>query len=249
VKPRLLDLFCCEGGAAAGYVEAGFEVHGVDLVHIDPTERKKQTRAMRARYLAAGGTSFTVADATTFPLDGFDVVHASPPCKDHTELASLSGGDGTGWMLPHTIGRIRESGLPYVIENVVSASTKRHMDGAIMLCGSMFGLGAPGTGFRRNGVTTHIPPWRTLQRHRLFLTSFPVLVPPDQCSGKPVGGVYGTGGGGQMTRGYKFNSAESRLAMQMPWASRNGCSQAIPPAYTQFLGDLMMAALSSVGAR
>ncbi len=236
VSPRLLDLFCCEGGAAAGYAATGFEVHGFDLVHPDEKKRARRSSAMRDRYLQSGAASFTVADATEVPLDGFDAVHASPPCKDHTDLAALSGGDGTGWMLPHTIERLRASGMPFVVENVASPSTKRHMDGAVM----MFGLGCRGTGYRRGGVTTHIPAWRTLQRHRLFLTSFSVLAPPDQCAGRPIVGVYGTGGGGQMTRGYKATPAEAREAMGMPWASRNGCSQAIPPAYTRFLGELLM---------
>lgn len=246
-RPRLLDLFCGEGGAAAGYVAAGFEVHGVDLVHPDPEEQTKRAPAMRRRYLASGATSFTAADATTYPLADFDAVHGSPPCKDHTDLAALAGGDGTGWMLPHTIGRIRESGLPFVVENVDSPSTRKHMDGAAMLCGSMFGLGAQGPGFRRRGVVTRVPAWLTLKRHRLFVTSFPLMVPPCTCSGRPIGGVYGTGGGGQMTRGYKFGAAESREAMGVPWASRDGVSQAIPPAYTCFLGGHLRAQLHVAG--
>lgn len=212
-RPRLLDLFAGEGGAAAGYVRRGFEVHGYD-----------SNPKLRDRYLASGAASFTEADATTVPLDGFDLVHASPPCKDHTDLAAQSGGDGTGWMLPHTVARLRASGLPYVIENVEGAEA--YMDGAVMLCGSMFGLGADG---------------RILRRHRLFLTSFAVLTPPDDCSGRPTVGVYGTGGGGQMTRGYKATLEQARVAMQMPWASRQGVSQAIPPAYTEFLGEQLLA--------
>ena len=30
--PRLLDLFCCAGGAGMGYHRAGFDVTGVDVV-------------------------------------------------------------------------------------------------------------------------------------------------------------------------------------------------------------------------
>ena len=126
-----------------------------------------------------------------------------------------------------------------MIENVEGA--KRLMDGAVMLCGSMFGLG---------GWTGPVA-YRVLKRHRLFLTSFPVLTPPDQCSGQSVIGVYGTGGGGQMTRGYKADLAQARAVMQMPWASRDGVSQAIPPAYTAFLGEHLMAELGALagGAR
>ena len=30
-RPKLLDLFCCEGGASKGYARAGFDVYGLDL--------------------------------------------------------------------------------------------------------------------------------------------------------------------------------------------------------------------------
>lgn len=211
---RIADLFCGEGGAAAGYVRRGHEVHGYD-----------SNPKLRDRYLASGATSFTVADATEVDLTGFDMIHASPPCKDHNDLAAQSGGDGSGWMLPHTIQRVRAAGVPYVVENVEGA--EQHMNGAVMLCGSMFGLGT--------WCGTEVKAMRWLRRHRLFITSFAVLTPPDQCSGKPIVGVYGTGGGGQMTRGYKATTHEARVAMVMPWASRDGVSQAVPPAFTEYL--------------
>lgn len=238
-RPKLLDLFCCEGGAARGYTDAGFDVYGVDA-----------STSVEARYLQSGARWFERYDATRFPLGRFDAIHASPPCKDHTDLASLSGGDGTGWMLPHTIARLRKwhrrTGRPFVVENVQSASTKQHMDGAVMLCGSMFDLGAmTQERIEARGELAEMNVWRCLKRHRLFLASFAVLAPPDQCARQLIGGVYGTGGGGRMTRGYKFNLAESRLAMEMPWASRDGCSQAIPPAFARFLGELMMRELAT----
>lgn len=214
--PLLIDRFCGEGGAAAGYVRRGFRVWGVD-----------NNPKLEARYLASGAERFICADANTWtPDEEPDAEHWSPPCKDHTDLAAQSGGDGTGWMLPAAIATARASGRPYVVENVEGA--KRHMDGAAMLCGSMFGLG--------------VGP-RILKRHRLFLTSFPILTPPDRCSGRLVIGVYGTGGGGQMTRGYKATAAEARTVMGMPWASRDGTAQAIPPAYTELLAEYLLAEL------
>lgn len=219
MRPLLIDRFCGEGGAAAGYVRRGFRVWGVD---INPK--------LESRYLASGAERFICADANTWEPDEEPAAeHWSPPCKDWTDLAAQSGGDGTGWMLPHAIERARNSGRPHVVENVEGA--KNVMDGAVMLCGSMFGLG---------GWTGPVA-YRVLKRHRLFLTSFPVLTPPDQCSGQSVIGVYGTGGGGQMTRGYKASLAQARAVMQMPWASRDGVSQAIPPAYSGFLGEHLMA--------
>lgn len=208
--PRLLDLFCGEGGAAAGYRLAGWDVVGVDS-------------RPQPRY----PYEFHQGEATAWPLDGYDAVHASPPCHDHSDLAARTGRDhGTAWMLPHMIERLRASGLPFVVENVAGHRVRQYMDGAAMLCGSMFGLGAVDGGA-----------YRILKRHRLFVCSFPVLTPPDQCAGRQVGGVYGTGGGGKMTRGYKFGRTAGAAAMGIDWATRQGLAQAIPPAYTQFLGE------------
>jgi DNA (cytosine-5)-methyltransferase 1 len=223
-KPRLLDLFCREGGAAAGYVRAGWEVHGVDI------------EDHGARYLQSGAASFTQADATTFDLSGYDAVRASPPCQDISATMGFGFAErGTGWMLPHTVARFqRELTVPWEIENVESRKVKAYMPGAIRLCGSMFSLGAHDSLGR----------YRVLRRHRLFLTSFPVDVPPCTCRGKLVGGVYGHGeqkvnGGG----GYGFAADAARIAMDMPWASREGCTEAIPPAYGAFLGRQLMAYL------
>src|SRR5260221_13165852 len=68
-RPRLLDLFCKAGGCAKGYADAGFEVVDVDIY---PQPRYPY--------------EFHLADALTFSLDGFDVIHASPPCHHFTTM-------------------------------------------------------------------------------------------------------------------------------------------------------------------
>lgn len=220
MKPRLLDLFCGAGGAAMGYKRAGFHVTGVDI--------KPQPNY--------AGDVFHQTDALDYlgelldrlyPFNAFDAIHASPPCQAYSTLAHRTGGDYPD-MVADTRSLLRLTELPYVIENVVGAP----LDNPVTLCGSMFGLGSTGDDGQ----------YRQLRRHRLFETNFPVMVPPCQHKGQPVG-VYGTGGGGHMTRGYKGDTREYREAMDMPWATKAEIAQAIPPAYTEHIGGYLMTAV------
>lgn len=146
--PRLLDLFCGAGGAAMGYYLAGFTVVGVD---IEPQPNYP--------------FEFHQADATTYPLEGFDVRTGSPPCDDFTPVKTRGALRGNAWMLQHTIERFRAAGGPYVVENVPMAHAE--MPGAYRFCGRAFGL-------------------HPLKRHRLFLTDVSMLVPPCACSRRQV---------------------------------------------------------------
>jgi hypothetical protein len=120
MRPRLLDLFCGAGGAAVGYDRAGFDVVGVD---IRPQPRYPY--------------EFHQGDALTFPLDGFDAVHASPPCQAY---ANVTAWRGIPEEHPDLVGparaRLTGSGLPWVIENVPEAPIRPDL----LLCGSQFGL-------------------------------------------------------------------------------------------------------------
>jgi DNA (cytosine-5)-methyltransferase 1 len=210
-RPVILDLFSGAGGAAVGYHRAGFDVVGVD---INPQPRYP--------------FEHHVADAMTFPLDGFDAIHASPPCQDHSQLHRNYGAPshGTGHLLEATLERLRDSGLPWVIENVVGAP----LPSAFVLCGATFGLGASGM---------------DLNRHRQFETSFPMLAPPCQHRRGLTIGVYGNGTNKWHRKklGRNLLIAEMREAMGIDWMTRDELTQAIPPAYTQFIGEYLLEAV------
>lgn len=119
--PRLLDLFCCQGGAARGYADVGFDIVGVD---IDPQPRYPYP--------------FHQRDAVEFArIHGrhFDAIHASPPCQAHSNAQKLMGNDHPDLIAP-TRAVLIELGKPFVIENVPGAP----LVDPVELCGSMFGL-------------------------------------------------------------------------------------------------------------
>jgi DNA (cytosine-5)-methyltransferase 1 len=221
VRPRLLDLFCRAGGCSVGYDRAGFDVTGVD---IDPQPDYP--------------FPFIQADALEVLADpdflaGYEVIHTSPPCQAYSDLHHL-----TDTAHPDLVAPVRAAlqawGGFYVIENVEGAP----LTGALRLCGSEFDLWADCV----DGVR------RQLRRHRLFESNV-WLMGAGGChhKGQPIG-VYGTGGGGQMTRGYKGNLAESRQATGATWMNRSDVSQCVPPAYTEFLGGQLLAALREEAA-
>lgn len=222
-KPRLLDLFCCQGGAARGYADAGFEVVGVD---IEPQPRYP--------------FEFIQIDALALNrlfLARFDAIHASPPCQFATALRHAPNGKKHPNLIPQTRALLKASGLPYVIENVEQAV--EHLLSPTLLCGTMFGLGVDGF---------------ELQRHRLFETSFPLSAPECDHSGGPVVGVYG---GHARNRSSKHGGRGTRdiwegghrracsVSMGMDWATLDGMSEAIPPAYTRFIGAQLLQHLQS----
>jgi DNA (cytosine-5)-methyltransferase 1 len=207
-RPRLLDLFSGAGGAAVGYHRAGFDVVGVD---INPQPRYP--------------FEHHVADAMTFPLDGFDAIHASPPCQEHSTLRGMwnAKDHGTAWMLDATRQRLHAWGGPYVIENVMGAD----MPDSLMLCGASFGLTVDGY---------------HLRRHRRFQSNVFMIGPGCGCF-LPALGVYGNGGTGRHARGTKATIAQARAIMDIDWMTTKEISQAIPPAYTQFIGEYLLEAV------
>jgi DNA (cytosine-5)-methyltransferase 1 len=200
VKPRLLDLFCGAGGATKGYQLAGFHVTGVD---INP----------QPNYC---GDAFVQADAMTFPLDGYDLIHASPPCQRYSAMSVCRPGlaDNYPDLVAATRARLEEWGGRYVIENVPRAPLLN----PVTLCGFMFGL--------------------RLYRHRLFESNRLLLVPdhPRHTVRTSRAGHYEPG----TIISVAGNCAPigvAREVMGIGWTNRAELAEAIPPAYTWFLGE------------
>lgn len=232
MRPLLLDLFCCQGGAARGWHEAGFDVLGVDQ---DPQPRYPY--------------EFVQADVFQF-LDWWRrlrgrrrpvvLAHASPPCQHDSNLSKSHNGRPQDH--PDLIGPTREAllelGLPYVIENVAGA--RRKLLDPIMLCGTMF-------------------PGLRVTRHRYFECHGFDPGPTPQHNAHPLHYTldkrkahYGrldemtafvmVNGGGNCT------VAAARDAMGIDWMNKHGLNEAIPPAYTRWIGERFLAAQQQVAA-
>lgn len=214
---KLLDLFCGQGGCSVGYHRAGFEVVGVDI-NRQPRYPFEFHQADAFEYLAAHWQEY-------------DVIHASPPCQRYSVTRNVTGrGDAHPDLVGRTRETLRTTGKPYVIENVEGAP----LENALMLCGSMFGLG--------------------VLRHRLF-ECCPVLVfPPATCD--HIGGVlpmWWRSRQAALARGETFRYVtvagksflmdEGKRAMGIDWMTRDGLAQAIPPAYTEYIGRQLLALL------
>jgi DNA (cytosine-5)-methyltransferase 1 len=210
VRPRLLDLFCGAGGAAVGYSRAGFDVVGVDI--------KPQPRYP---------FEFHQGDAMTYSLDGFDAIHASPPCQRYTALKSVFDASGYEDLAEATRSRLVGSGLPWVIENVVGAPIRRDL----ILCAAPFGLRS--------------------YRHRIFESNVFLWNPEHprhttRVNRRKKNRRDHWDAGGFVTVVGDIGSYVGPEAMGIDWMTGNELSQAIPPAYTEFIGKQLLASIEAV---
>lgn len=236
-----------------GYHRAGFEVFGIDIrpqKNYPFAFHQGDVLAVVTALLRGERVAFTCKDGGVIELglSDFDAIHASPPCQKHSALAVLPCVQAKGHvdLIPQTRAFLEAAGLPYVIENVMGAPVQ-----GIMLCGTMFDLGSGDA---------------ELQRHRLFETSWFIWGAPVCRHGKPsvigvygghirdrrrVIGVYGKGceqRGGQRNkngRAPNFSIHQGREAMGIDWMTQVELSQAIPPAYTEWLGRQLVAQVTS----
>lgn len=199
MKPRLLDLFCGAGGATRGYQLAGFHVTGVDI-------------NSQPHYV---GDAFHQADAMSWDPwsigQNYDAVHASPPCQHYANVTQWTGTqDDHPALIAPMRDRLNATGLPWVMENVRTAELK----GAIVLCGSQFGL--------------------PIRRHRYFESNVALPWFSTPCQHRST----------DLAFEHKGERAYA-VAMGVPWMTNVESRQAIPPAYTEWIGAQLMASLKA----
>jgi len=200
----------------AGGAAMGYWRAGFDVVGVDIKPQKHFP------------FQFVQGDALQPPVDlrKFSAIHASPPCQAHSSLRWMHNAKQHEDLIPATRALLRSSGLPYVIENVLGAP----LFAPTCLCGTMFCLGVEGA---------------ELRRHRLFESSVLLLSPTCRHVCERVIGVYG-GHGRERRRTVNtqdFSIGARREAMGIDWMTGAELSQAIPPAYTEFIGRQLMRAI------
>jgi DNA (cytosine-5)-methyltransferase 1 len=220
-KLRLLDLYSGAGGAAMGYSRAGFEVVGVDILPMPryPFEHH-------------------VEDALEFlagHADEFDVIHASPPCQAHSDLQRQNKRTYVN-LIPETREMLQYIGKPYVIENVEGAPLRA----PVILCGNMF-------------------PETRVYRHRLFETNWPLAALPHHEHHEPTfttnkrSRFYGMpldlgSMRVQVTGGGNAPVWAKAQAMGIDWMTNQDLNEAIPPAYTEYIGRRLLTHLGELAA-
>ncbi len=206
---KILDLFCGVGGSAVGLKRAfpNAEITGVDL--------KNQPRYP---------FNFIQGNALEYPTDGFDFIWASPPCQHFTQMLNhgLTDRNKHKDLVSETRELLKDSKVPYIIENVVGAPVRKDL----MLCGEMFGL--------------------RVIRHRVFECSFPVIQ-PKHITHRKEGSIRKKNDGGWYNRVYGHETGKKQWAESMGMNLKEEwikgipkyyeLAQAIPPAYSEYIGS------------
>jgi DNA (cytosine-5)-methyltransferase 1 len=217
VRPLLLDLYCCAGGAAKGYHDAGFEVVGVDK---DPQPNYPYTfhQADALEYLRSASVNF------------FDAIHASPPCQAFTVYGNNKAhvkADHPN-LVPATRELLRASGLPYVIENVPGAPLLN----PIQLCGTSF----PPLEIRRHRIFESNMPLLSVPCNHGRLTERKYPGSSNRPNGRTVCNI------GE----YRVPLALQKKAIGIDWMTLAEISQAVPPAFTEHIGLQLIAQMPAL---
>lgn len=197
-----------------GFYQVGYNVVGVDVV----PQRNYPFE-------------FHQADAVTFLAkviarrmqleDGrrIAVIAAHPPCQRWSRMTHCRPGLAEEY--PDLISPIREllvnADVPWVMENVVGSPLRD----PIMLCGQMFGL--------------------ELYRHRLFESNMPIIEPPHPEHTMPASKAgHWVPGTIMSVCGHVAPVAKAREIMEISWTTRDELDEAIPPAYTRYVGKFLL---------
>ena len=218
VKPLLLDLFCGAGGAANGYQRAGFHVIGVDIYPQPNYCGDVFWQADALEHLAEAIDKF-------YPFNYVDAIHASPPCQRwSSKTKDKEMHPDFIEPLKELLGILAEEDVPWVIENVPGAPLKN----PIQLCGSSFGLGVRRHRLFESNITLYDLPCR----HGWQKPRFEVYDHGKHYLSGTVP-VFGTGGGKAREHW--------KEAMDIDWMTDAELAEAIPPAYTHFIGAQLRA--------
>ncbi len=212
--PRLLDLFCCAGGAARGYQRAGFHVVGMDTVR-------------QVRY---AGDEFVEGDALSCPLAGFDAIHASPPCQANLAgLGAVNRALGREYahtdLVDATRARLLETGVPYVIEQPMMGA---RLKAPVVYCGSSFDLPIRRHRQFESNILLMAPACEhDREREKKYWTSW---VKDGERQRSYTVQVYGNGG----------EREQWGPALGIDWMTPDELTQAIPPVYTEHIGAQLL---------
>jgi DNA (cytosine-5)-methyltransferase 1 len=154
----------------------------------------------------------------------YDAIHAGPPCQRKSRMTNCR--PGLAAQYPNLIAPTRiildHIGKPYVIENVEGSDVRADL----VLCGSMFGL--------------------ELYRHRLFESNVPLWAPSHPRHLIPASKAGHWKPGTIMSvSGHVSPMSVARAAMGIDWMTRDELAEAIPPAYTEFIGEQLLAHLAT----
>lgn len=210
-RPIVLNTYCCQGGSAAGYAAAGYYVLGLD----------KEPQPRYPHLFIQADALWFLAEFADWIREHVALVDASPPCQVYSKAWKIQQREHPRLIAP-TRELLQALGLPFVIENVEEAADE--LLNPVMLCGAMFGL--------------------KTYRHRLIEPGGWKLVPPPHPKHTaPLTKMGRPRKPGEMAHyvGNFSGVQEARDDMQMPWASRDGLREAVPPAYTQLIGAQALA--------
>lgn len=251
-KPRLLDLFCGAGGAAVGYYRAGFEVVGVDIV---PQKNYPfpfilgDALDVLARMIS--GEKIAARDGNEYGLDDFAAIHASPPCQFASQITPDKSRHEN--LIPATRKLLIDSGRHYVIENVMGA--RSHLRAPFMVCGMPLGLKVYRHRWFESDVmvfgTPHYPHRDNTPRagHGLSDKGFisvtgggnRTYTAQIKDSARRRGVLPGVSEKGFVSiTGHISGVDYCRWAMGIDWMTGKELCQAIPPAFTEYVGRQLM---------